>query len=49
MVDTWTIEEKISAFKVFGYIDINVESDTEITFQYVAGNYNKSKNALLNL
>ncbi len=36
-------EEKISAFRVSGYIDINIESDTEITFQYTAGHFNKSK------
>lgn len=36
-------EEKISAFKVSGYIDINIERDTEITFQYKYGFFNELK------
>lgn len=36
-------EEKISAFKVSGYIDVDIESDTELTFQYTAGYFNRSK------
>ena len=35
--------EKISVFRVSGYIYINIESDTEITFQYTVGYFNKSK------
>lgn len=36
-------EKEISAFKASGYIDINLETDTELSFEYKSGSFDKSQ------